>query len=198
MIIGYLDCNNKNISIDEQQATIDQYVLNTYNSIDIYFSESNINNITNTAPNNIIITANILSLGNSLNIIKNNLKNLLNQNCKIISVKENLIFEPSQEIEWLIKGIELSIDIRNSMVSTITKKALDCKRSNGCKLGREFGSKNKKKIWEGKEEEIKQMLLSGYSRKQTAEEVGISTVSLYNYIKQNSELKNMLNGDINA
>ena len=194
MIIGYLDTCQKNINIEEQKQIIEAYALKTSTVIDAFFSDNNIQNfVTNTKiSSHTLIFANILSLGNSLNTIKDNLKSLLNNNICIISIKENLIIEPSQEIEWLIKGIELSIDIRNSMVSTITKNALDNKRSNGCKLGREFGSKNKKYIWDGKEEEIKNKLSSGYSRKQTAADVGISIVSLYNYLKQNPELKQTL------
>ena len=84
------------------------------------------------------------------------------------------------------------------MVSTITKKALNRKREQGYKLGRDFGFKNKRYIWEGKEEEIKNKLMSGMSRLRTAKEVGISIVSLYNYLKINPELKNITNGGQNA
>ena len=116
----------------------------------------------------------------------------------LVTIKENLKFEPSEETEQLIKGIKLSIDIRNSMVSVITRKALDDKRAQGFKLGRDFGFKNKRYCWNGKEEEIKNKLLSGVSRLRTAKEVGISIVSLYNYLKLNPELKNMTSGDQNA
>ena len=75
------------------------------------------------------------------------------------------------------------------MVSTITKKALDDKRAKGYKLGRDFGLKNKKYCWDGKEDEIKNKLLSGMSRLRTAKEVGISIASLYSYLKLNPELK---------
>ena len=48
------------------------------------------------------------------------------------------------------------------------------------------------------EENIKNKLLSGMTRQQTANEVGISIVSLYNYLKLNPELKNMTNGGQHA
>ncbi|MDD4556176.1 MAG: hypothetical protein PHE89_02445 [Alphaproteobacteria bacterium] len=50
------------------------------------------------------------------------------------------------------------------MVSVITRKALDDKRAQGFKLGRDFGFRNKRYCWNGKEEEIKNKLLSGMSR----------------------------------
>ena len=62
----------------------------------------------------------------------------------------------------------------------------------------DFGFKKKRYIWEGKEEEIKNKLMSGMSRLRTAKEVGISIVSLYNYLKINPELKNITNGGQNA
>lgn len=40
--------------------------------------------------------------------------------------------------------------------------------------------------------------MSGMSRLRTAKEVGISIVSLYNYLKINPELKNITNGGQNA
>ena len=193
MIIGYLDASDRNVSVEEQRQIVEQYAHDSNLVIDVYSSDEMSKLIYGLQTSgHTLILANIVGLGNSLNAIKDNIKLLLSKGSNLISIKEDLVVKPNQEIEWLIKGMELSIDIRNSMVSTITKKALDDKKSKGYKLGREFGSKNKKKIWEGKEEEIKQMLLSGYSRKQTAEEVGISTVSLYNYIKQNPELKQTL------
>lgn len=90
-----------------------------------------------------------------------------------------------------IDGINLAIKICSSMVSSITKQALNKKREQDYKLGRDFGFKNKRYIWEGKEEEIKNKLMSGMSRLRTAKEVGISIVSLYDYLKINPELKNI-------
>lgn len=88
-----------------------------------------------------------------------------------------------------IDGINLAIKIRSSMVSTITKKSSNRKREQGYKLGRDFGYKNKRYIWDGKEEEIIKKLKSGLSRLKTAKEVGISVVSLYNFLKLYPELK---------
>ena len=116
----------------------------------------------------------------------------------LITVKENLKFESSEETKQLLNGIKLSIDIRHSMASVITRKALDDKRAQGFKLGRDFGFKNKRYCWNGKEEDIKNKLLSGMSRLRTAKEVGISIVSLYNYLKLNPELKKLTRRDKNA
>ena len=200
MIIGYLDNSHKNISIESQRDIINQYARDNACPIDIFLTEPDIKNIKNNinSKEHTIIVANIACLGNKLAIITENIEAMVFDGFTLVTIKENLKFEPSEETEQLIKGIKLSIDIRNSMVSVITRKALDDKRAQGFKLGRDFGFKNKRYCWNGKEEEIKNKLLSGVSRLRTAKEVGISIVSLYNYLKLNPELKNMTSGDTNA
>ena len=200
MIIGYLDHSHKNISIESQRDIINQYARDNACPIDIFLTEPDIKNIKKNinSKEHTIIVANIACLGNKLAIITENIESMVFDRFTLVTIKENLKFEPSGETEQLIKGIKLSIDIRNSMVSVITRKTLDDKRAQGFKLGRDFGFKNKRYCWNGKEEEIKNKLLSGMSRLRTAKEVGISIVSLYNYLKLNPELKNMTSGDQNA
>lgn len=60
------------------------------------------------------------------------------------------------------------------------------------KLRRKICCYNSNYIWSGKENEIKQKLLSGITRKQEALDTGMSICSLYNYINQTPELKKIL------
>ena len=191
MIVGYLDCSPKNIHINKQRDIVNQYAQVNACVVDVFFSDQDIKNIKNNinSKENTIIVANIACLGNKLITVVENIEFIISSGFTLISVKENVKFDFSKETTQLLKGIKLSIDIRNSMVSTITKKALDDKRAKGYKLGRDFGLKNKKYCWDGKEDEIKNKLLSGMSRLRTAKEVGISIASLYSYLKLNPELK---------
>ncbi|MBR2922901.1 MAG: hypothetical protein IKC10_06255 [Alphaproteobacteria bacterium] len=200
MIIGYLDNNQRNISTDEQRDIVNQYACNNAYNIDIFINDPDIKNIKDNinSKENMLIMANIACLGSKLAIIVENIEFLVSNGFELISVKENLKFDSSNETTQLLNGIKLSIDIRNSMVSTITKKALNDKRAQGYKLGRDFGYKHKRYIWEGKEADIKNKLLSGMTRQQTADEVGMSVGSLYNYLKLNPELKNMTDGGQHA
>ena len=61
--------------------------------------------------------ANIACLGSKLAIIVENIEFLVSNGFELISVKENLKFDSSNETTQLLNGIKLSIDIRNSMVS---------------------------------------------------------------------------------
>lgn len=200
MVIGYLSTGKKNISVAKQRQIIAQYARKSALIVDVFSEDDDIKKLAGSLQTfgHVLLLANIVCLGSSLYAIKENLKILATRKLTIISIKENLVVKPGANTDWLIRGLELSIGIRNSMVSTLTKSALDEKRASGCKLGREIGSKNKKRIWSGKEDAIKKLLLSGISREKTAREVGISIVSLYNYLRQNPELRQMINGGSNA
>ena len=200
MVIGYLSTGEKNIGIFEQRLIIERYAKQSAMVVDMVSVGDDIQELVNSLQTfgHTLLLANIVCMGNSLYAIKENLKLLASRKLTIISIKENLVIRPGENTDWLIRGLELSIGIRNSMVSTLTKSALDEKRANGFKLGRGIGSKNKKRIWNGKEEAIKKLLLSGVSREKTAREVGISVVSLYNYLRQNPELRQIINGGSNA
>ena len=191
MVIGYLSTCEKNISTDEQKQMIEQYAEKSALVVDAILTGGDVQKLIGSlqTPGHVLLLANSVGMGSSLYEIKENLKSLISRKLTIISIKEDLVIKPDENTDWLIRGMELSIGIRNSMVSTLTKNALDEKRANGIKLGREIGSKNKKRIWNGKEETIKKLLLSGSSRVKTAREVGISVVSLYHYLKQNPELR---------
>ena len=201
LIIGYLDNSQRNIAKEAQREIVNQYACANNCSIDIFLNEEDIKNIAenlNSKTPTTLIIANITSLGNKLAMMVENIEFLISHGLTVLSAKEDMRFDSSPETQQLLNGVRLSIEIRNSMVSTITKKALDDKRSLGHKLGRDIGSKNKRYIWEGKEDAIKTKLLSGMTRQQTADEVGISIVSLYNYLKLNPELKSMTNGGQSA
>jgi len=191
MVVGYLDCSQKNIDINIQRDIVNQYAQVNACVVDVFFNDQDIKKVKNNinSKENTIIVANIACLGNKLITIVENIEFIISNGFTLISVKENVKFDSSVETNQLLKGIKLSIDIRNSMVSIITKKALDDKKSKGYKLGRDFGLKNKRYCWNGKEEEIKNKILSGMAYLRIAKEVGISVASLYNYLKLNPELK---------
>ncbi len=192
MFIGYFDESKRNITVEDQKSIVVSYINEHNLDVDIFFSSTDFSSIMDqiNSKNHTIIVANIACLGNKLEKIKDNLENLMSQKLNLISVAEEMHLKSDDDtLSEAINGINLAIKIRSSMTSTVTKQALNKKREQGYKLGRDFGIKNKRYIWEGKEEEIKNKLLSGMSRLRTAKEVGISVVSLKNYLKLNPELK---------
>ena len=191
MIIGYLDASDRNISADEQRDIVTQYALSNASTIDVFFNEKNIQDITNSvnSQNNTIIISNIVCLGNKLSLIVKNIETLTSKGFTLVSIKENLKFDNSKQTAQLLQGIKLSIDIRNSMVSTITTKALSNRKSNGHILGRQEGSKNKTHLCDNKYTEIKSSISNGLTKTDIAKSIGVSIATLYNFLREHPELK---------
>lgn len=200
MFIGYFDETKRNITIEDQKSIVESCINEHKIDLDIVLSSSDFDSIFENinTPKHSIIVPNITCLGNKLERINADFKKLLPLKLELISVKENLHLRSDENLSAMIDGINLAIKIRSSMTSTITRQALNKKKEQGYKLNRDFEFKDKRYIWEGKEEEIKNKLMSGMSRLRPAKEVGISIVSLYNYLKINPELKNITNGGQNA
>ena len=73
------------------------------------------------------------------------------------------------------------------IASKSTTAALQRKKDKGFKLGRIKGIKLKK-LLDGKEKQIRQMLTDGMNKSQIARELGVSRVTLYHFIKENALL----------
>ena len=197
MIIGYLDNNQRNISADEQRDIVNQYARNNAYNIDIFINDPDIKNIKDNinSKENTLIVANIACLGSKLVTIVENIEFLVSNGFELISVKENLKFDSSNETTQLLNGIKLSINIRNSMVSTITKKALKDKKDQGAILGFVKGQKCKSTILERNKYKIIQLYHEGKTKKQIAKTIGCSISLIFKYLQQYPELK-MISGGI--
>ena len=153
MFIGYFDETKRNITVEDQKSIVDSYINEHKINLDIVLSSSDFGSIFENinTPKHTIIVSNTTCLGNKLERINANFKKLLPLKLELISVKENLHLRSDENLSAMIEGINLAIKIRSSMTSTITRQALNKKREQGYKLGRDFGFKKKRYIWEGKE-----------------------------------------------
>ena len=200
MIVGCINDNKKNVDTETQRKVISDYALANDLIIDVFYNYDNVSQVTESFQTNghIVLFANIVSIGENLAQVKDNLRLLLSKNLKIISIKENMILESGKNADFLLQGLEQAAEIMSSMISVSSKRALADKKEQGYKLGRKTGYRNQKYIWSGKEEEIKQKLLAGMTRRQVAQDTGMSIFSLYNYINQTPELKQALWGKNDA
>ncbi len=186
MIIGYLDKCPKNIEIKAQKALLNAYAKERGLKIEIFLSEENISNLESLTPTggHELLVANVVSLGDSLKSITQNISRLLEKNNKLYIVHENLSFEPNKASNEFIKGLEMAADIRSSMNSIITRNVLHEKRASGQKLGRAFGVKNKKSILNQSGEFIMRSLAQGRTKADIARELNVSWRAVYNVQKQ--------------
>lgn len=190
MIAGYLDQNDKNISVDQQRHILEQYATKKHYHIDMFLSATDIKNSEQLCFSSLhtLLIANIVCLGVSLRQIKDGIKFITDNGITLISIRENCRITPGFEAETLLKYLDLSIKFRSSLISITTGKVLAGKKDSGKKLGRKPGSSGSKKISEEKTAFIISRLLSGVSKGQTAKELGVSRVTLFKFIKKHSEI----------
>ena len=131
----------------------------------------------------IIICSEISRLGRNLFQIMSILHICIKKEVQVWTIKDNYRLGSDIQSKVLAFAFSLSAEIERSLISQRTKEALTRIKSNGKKLGRPTGSKNKKYILDGKNEAIQKMLSSGLKKNQIAKKLDISTKSLYNYLK---------------
>ncbi|MCM1324618.1 MAG: hypothetical protein NC218_10890 [Acetobacter sp.] len=198
MIFGYLDIGGRNVDAKIQHQQIIQYAIENNLEIKNFIQESNIkilynNNFGTNCPT--LLIANIVALGASLATIKESIASLASAGVTIISAKENLCFLP-ENANKIIDGIELVLNIRSSLSSVVTCKALAERKAAGIKLGRRVP--NSKHIFDNKEEIIRQKLAQKITKTQLAKELGVSLGYLYVFLKAHPELKPDFQGDDNG
>lgn len=200
MIVGYINSNKKNVDAVAQRQAISDYAQANGLIIDTFYTYDNVSQLAESflTCGHTVLFANIVSVGGTLLQVKDNLRFLLAKSLKIVSIKENMILESGKDAEMLLQGLEQAAEIMSSMISVSSKRALADKKEQGYKLGRKTGYRNQKYIWSGKEAEIQQKLFAGMTRRQVAQDTGMSIFSLYNYINQTPELKQALWGKNDA
>ncbi len=186
MVIAYLDSCGKNISMEKQRQVIEQYAGGVGCAVDVFFSGNDIRKLADNfqAGEHVLLLADIVCLGCRFETIMKNLRILSAKNFKVISIKENFIIEPGQKSESLFDAMDAVQRLRRSMLSVVTRNALDKKRLSGCKLGRREGYRNKKYVWSDKEEELKKLLLQKCSKAEISRRLNISVGTIYGFIRK--------------
>lgn len=188
MILGYLDSNKKNIDVESQRRHILEYASNNGLIVDMFLQENNIESLKSSIKtnNHTLIVANVVALGTSLLQIKESISILAKMSLTVISVQEGYVWQP-KDLKAFPRWFHLVIDIKSSMSSVLTCQALAERKAQGVRLGRR--TRNKKRVFDGKEEEIRQKLADGVTKVQIAKDYGVAQVTLYAFLRQHPELK---------
>lgn len=197
MILCYLDTSEKNISIDVQQKIVVDYATK-YKNIEIFIKDSDISFLIKslTENKNTILLANVVCLGKTLKEIRNNIDKLVKKQCTIVLISENRTISPKKNAKNVIQGLDYALDMRNSLSSIITKKALAEKKAQGFTLGRK--SRNRKRILDDKQDEIILRKLKGETNLQIAQALEVTPTTLYSFYRQHPEIKKLFTGESNA
>ncbi len=131
----------------------------------------------------ILICTEISRLGRNLFQVMTILNYCMQREVKVWTIKDNYRLGSDIQSKVLAFAFSLSAEIERNLISQRTKEALARLKAMGKKLGRHPGSKNKKHILDGKEKELVMLYQQGLAKTKIARRLGISTKTVYNYLR---------------
>lgn len=185
MIIGYAKVTETREELSAQQKEIAKSARSFGLLVDMYYNFSDINllKICSLNRGDAIFMTNISDFGNRLADIKENISFFIDKGVSVYSAKEGFVFHPDDKTRNLLKGLDLAISIRNSMISCTTVKALARAKNSGRRLGQKKGVKLKR-ILDGRENEIRSLLLKKIPKTEIARRLNVAYATLFNFLKE--------------
>ena len=132
----------------------------------------------------ILICSEISRLGRNLLQIMTILNICMKKESQVWTIKDNYRLGVDIQSKVLAFAFSLSAEIERNLISQRTKEALHRIQASGRKLGREFGSRNKKHILDGREQSIARLLNKGVPKTQVAKMMGVSVTTIYNFLER--------------
>lgn len=133
----------------------------------------------------ILICSEISRLGRNLLQVMTILNFCIQKEIQVWTIKDNYRLGADIQSKVLAFAFSLSAEIERNLISQRTKEALSRIKASGRKLGRQFGSRNKKHILDGKEKDILKLINKGLPKKQIAKLMRVSIFTLYQFLKNN-------------
>ena len=133
----------------------------------------------------ILICSEISRLGRNLLQVMTILNFCMQKEIQVWTIKDTYRLGADIQSKVLAFAFSLSAEIERNLISQRTKEALSRIKASGRKLGRQFGSRNKKHILDGKEKDILKLINKGLPKKQIAKLMRVSIFTLYQFLKNN-------------
>lgn len=130
----------------------------------------------------ILISSEISRLGRNLLQIMTILNICMKKGAQVWTIKDNYRLGSDIQSKVLAFAFGLAAEIERNLISQRTKEALARIKASGRKLGRVHGSKNKKHVLDGKEDQVLILINKGISKTKVAKTMGVSTRTIYNFL----------------
>ncbi|MBR1600518.1 MAG: master DNA invertase Mpi family serine-type recombinase [Alphaproteobacteria bacterium] len=133
----------------------------------------------------ILICSEISRLGRNLLQIMTILNICLSKDVQVWTIKDNYRLGTDIQSKVLAFAFGLAAEIERNLISQRTKEALARIKASGRKLGRAYGSKNKKHILDGREQMVNELISKGVPKTQIAKIMGVSMFTIYQFLDRN-------------
>lgn len=195
MIYGYIRVSTDKQTLENQEFEINNFCTIEQINIDRWITET----ISGTMDfekrklgdvlkklhsGDVLICSELSRLGRNLMQIMTILNICLKKEVQVWTIKDNYRLGLDIQSKVLAFAFGLAAEIERNLISQRTKEALARIKASGRKLGRDFGSRNKKHILDGKEKEILGLINKGIPKTKIAKLMGCSTYSIYELLKR--------------
>jgi len=195
MIYGYIRVSTDKQTLENQEFEIINFCLREQIRIDRWitekisgtkdFEERKLGQILKRLKkNDVLICSEISRLGRNLLQIMTILNICMKKEVQVWTIKDHYRLGTDIQSKVLAFAFSLSAEIERDLISQRTKEALNRIRASGRKLGRAFGSRNKKHILDGKEHIVIRLIGKGIPKTQIARLLGVSITTIYNFLKR--------------
>lgn len=191
MIYGYIRVSTDRQTVENQRFEIKRFCSDNNLQVDKWISETTsgakeVNKrrlgklLKGVRKDDIIICSEISRLGRSLFMIMSILNHCMEIGAKVWTVKDNYRLGDDITSKVLAFAFGISAEIERKLISQRTKEALARKKAEGVRLGRPSGPG--KRILDGKEKQLKAMLLAGVTKVQIAKAYGVHISTVHKFL----------------
>lgn len=195
MVYGYIRVSTDKQTVKNQKYEITRYAKKHKIIIDEWISETISGTVTpskrnlgklidNVRRGDAIICSEISRLGRSMFMIMSILNRLMEDGVQVYTVKEGYKLGIDLTSKVLAFAFSISAEIERTLISDRTREALHRKKAEGVVLGRPKGRRNSYYKLSPYENEIIDLLASGFTKKYISSLYKVNPQTLYNFLKR--------------
>ena len=133
-----------------------------------------------------VITSELSRLGRSTMDVLNTCQKFADRGVNCYLVKQGMMLDRSPMGKLMTAIFSAFAEMERDLISMRTKEGLARKKAQGVRLGRPFGTRNKKQWWTGRESEIMMAVQMNKTKRRAATELGVTVHTLNRWLVDNN------------